>query len=95
MTPEEACDFVNRFISDAQLDGLDRFDFALRKIAKLPFWKSWRSQQIAEQALGIGPYWNSSMGEPPINRPDKDISPKTLFAYYRRLLRWKLFGGSR
>ena len=34
------------------------FERALRRIARLPFWGRWRAKRIAQEALGIGPYWN-------------------------------------
>ena len=84
---KDACDFIQGFISNAQLRALDRFSHALERIANLPWWKSWRAQQMAEEVLGWGPYWSKGQ--------DPDTSPKSLVEYYRRWFRWKLLGGSR
>ncbi len=81
MKPEEAKEVVQEFIGDAHRRMQNNMDFALRQIAKLPWWKSWQAQQIAEECLGIGQYWSQGF--------ERDCSPKTKRAYYwGRFMRW-------
>jgi hypothetical protein len=85
---KEATDAVNKFLDKAKEECLYEFQRTLQHISKLPFWLSWRSSQMAEEALHWGAYWDKGF-------PGNDTSPKTLLAYYLRLLKWKIFGGSR
>lgn len=69
---------VAGFIRSADERCLDDFESALRRIAKLPLGLRWRAKQIAQQALGIGPYWCEGFA----GDSDRYTSPETLFDYY-------------
>lgn len=59
MTPEEAKEAVGDFLAGAKAQCLDEFERALRKIARMPWWKRlWLASDVANEALGTGKYWN-------------------------------------
>jgi hypothetical protein len=88
MESNQAREITERFLAKGKEECLQNFQLALQKIAHLPFCMGWRAQQIAEEALGWGPYWSKGFVK-------DDRSPKTLTAYYWRYFRWRIFGGSR
>lgn len=69
---EKAIDFVDKFVADAHYRAYRDYEATLYKIARLEPWKAWRAPQMAEEVLGVGPYWN------------RQISPKSLLAYYMK-----------
>ena len=75
---EEAVAYVQTFISRAQLRALDDYQRTLYEIARLPTLMAWRAPQMAEEALGVGPYWCKGFGR------GQDKSPKSLWSYYFR-----------
>ena len=59
MTPEDAKAATERFIGGAKGEALERFDLALRKIARMTWWQRlWHASDFANLALGTGRYWD-------------------------------------
>lgn len=78
---------VDEFLRQGRERCLDEFNRTLRKIALLPWSQSWRAQRMAEEALGIGMYWDKGIGELPSHR--RPTAPKSEIEYYIRLpFRW-------
>lgn len=70
MTPDEACNAVDRYIASAKEVMQRRMDLALREIAQLRPWQVGKARQIACKTLGIGPYWRC------------DGRPRTFVGFY-------------
>jgi hypothetical protein len=49
---------IDSFLGNAHAKWERRADIALRKIVKLRWWERWKAKRIAQEVLGIGPYWN-------------------------------------
>lgn len=63
-------DFVKEIFDKSHKEFYNEMEYTLYKIARLPWYKSWRGPQIASKCLGIGVYWKH------------DGTPKSLLGYY-------------
>lgn len=59
MTFDEAERVTDRFIESAKVQCLRDYEAGLYRIARLHWWELWTARRIAQQTLGIGPYWDS------------------------------------